>query len=188
MSETLRNHGNNGKEYLTEVELQEAFPFALDALKEFGAVQIKDGKRLPGAQEKVALFGGVDQLRKRFAGDTRVVPLVLQACRQGAMVSLEIIRFWDLIKGEHDPRLSASTLHHAVTYANDHSDETQIDEVKGITYIHAPRSGKFRVIERTGFLTTEAGTRSLLLDFSRGESAGIFSVLKGLLRPKPRIS
>ena len=174
-------------------EVVATYPFVKDWLATHGRAQILDDKRLLSAEEKLDIFGGIEQVKKNLGGISAgilninlAVLVVLLACRQGAMVPFEIVRFSELVGYQ----LEVFMVENAVGRLQRHEDEKEIGKlvpVEGITYVMPERKGssKFRIVNRKGYLTTDEGTRALALDLSQEPHAGF---LGGLLQPKPQSS
>jgi hypothetical protein len=160
----------------------ERYPEAAEWLLEHKRAQVKDGKRLLSAEEKIELFGGAEQLRRRLYvnGDPFVSTVVLQACRQGAMTALEIIDFTRLAIGMD---LDPLTLHYSLQGLETNGEKSRIQVISGITQISRRWGRRFHIGERNGWLTTDYGTRALNLYLTQPEKR--FS-LGGIFQPRPQ--
>lgn len=136
------------------------YPEYMDRLANGKAVQIHEGIQLPSAADKIEMLGGLEIVRKNllYAEGKKglIVPYILQSCQLGAMVPLEIMKFYDTVAAPRE--LDPSTLHYAITYANAHNIEEVLRTISGITYIYQVR-GKYSVLQRNGYETTSEGRR-----------------------------
>lgn len=174
---------------LAFTELRDQYPFAAEWLADpentVGQFDVS-GKRLRLAEEKIALFGGKEQIQQTHAdaigrGDAK--PLILQACRQGGMVLPEIHHFFS----EIDVPISQVMLRwnlFQMTVLGKQERNKRIMLVPGMLYVvrkpFAPDA--FTVNEnQTGYDTTSSGMK-LAVDDRLSKRGNIFD---GRWAPKP---
>lgn len=137
---------------------------------------IRDGEILMLAEDKIARFGGVEQVMRNLKGKG-LDYVILQACRDGAMTPGEIGEFNKLI-GRDDPGgVRVLVTMRGKLFNPAEPQHGKITRVSGITTIYESENNLWWISHgHVGYLTTDIGIDQL--STSRGSQQGIAGVLK----------
>src|SRR3989344_6831255 len=158
---------NSGEEQDRQVSFEDVvveYQHLKEYLEKHGRAQIQEGKRLMSPEEKIERFGGIDWVKRNLQHASRE-RVILQACRDGIMVGVEIFRFFEAIGVHPDP----SALHYALVrlQGRDESEHGKIKRIPGITLIRNLPSlfspeRSWTIAQRPGYLTTDEGIQDLV--------------------------
>lgn len=149
---------------------------------EHPTAQLLGDKRLASVEEKLDLFGGVEQVRKNLQGARRSA-IILQACRQGPMVGQEIHRFGKAI-GVDIPIATLYVEIYRLLGTADEEYSAKLKNVGEILYFKrvTQRPDHFTVSQLKAYETTDTGVRQLAKDVKSTKSHRWFP---GFSQPKP---